>query len=45
MNKNIVLVPALAETMLLGGAVAGYAGLATAQTGESQTELMGNLME
>ncbi len=35
--KNIILVPALAGTMLLGGAVAGYVGLAAAQTAEGGT--------
>ena len=44
MNKNIVLVPALVGTMLLGGAVAGYAGLAAAQSSDTQSG-MGGFME
>lgn len=36
-TKNIILVPALAGLMLVGGAVAGYTGLASAQSSETST--------
>lgn len=36
-TKNIILVPALAGLMLVGGAVAGYTGLAAAQSSDSNT--------
>ena len=44
MNKNIVLVPALVGTMLLGGAVAGYAGLAAAQSTDTSVGGFARLM-
>lgn len=44
MNKNIVLIPALVGTMLLGGAVAGYAGLAAAQSSDASGG-MGGFMQ
>lgn len=36
-TKNIILVPTLAGLMLVGGAVAGYTGLAAAQSSDSNT--------
>lgn len=36
-TKNIILVPALASLMLVGGAVAGYTGLASAQSSDTTT--------
>ncbi len=36
-TKNIILVPALAGLMLVGGAVAGYTGLAAAQSSDTTT--------
>ena len=36
-TKNIMLIPAIALTTLIGGALAGYAGLAAAATSASTT--------
>ncbi len=44
-TKNIILVPALAGMMLLGGAVAGYTGLAAAQSSDTNTNPIAGMFQ